>query len=88
MSLRYKCSYVWGTINAFLANYINERRRTKHKQYWQAGALGGGGTISLGFMTEAGALEKLQSIKGDNEPVVFVDFDRGFIAYGKQPDSG
>lgn len=62
---------------------VSAYRRARHKQYWQAGSIGGGATVPLGLMTEAEALAKIQFLKGDNEPVAFVDFERGFIAYGK-----
>lgn len=64
-----------------------ERRNARHKQHWQAGAIGGGTVVQLGFLTETQALTKLQLIKGENDPIAFVDTKRGFIAYGKHPEA-
>ena len=36
-------------------------------------------------MTEQEALIRLQIIKGDDDPIAYVDFERGFIAYGRHP---
>lgn len=57
------------------------------KLYWQAAPIGGGGTVQLGLLTETQALAKVQLIKGENDPIAFVDTERGFIAYGKHPES-
>jgi hypothetical protein len=76
-------------FRALVANFraeLSERRKAKHKQHWQAAPVGGGGTIQLGYMTEAEALIRLRLIKGDRDPVAYVDFERGFIAFGKHPD--
>lgn len=75
-------------FRALVANFRAERetrRKAKHKQHWQAAPVGGGGTIQLGYMTEAEALIRLRLIKGDRDPVAYVDFERGFIAYGRHP---
>lgn len=66
----------------------DQRRRDKHKQHWQAGKIGGGAIVQLGFMTESQAIERVQSLKGENEPIAFIDFERGFIAHGTMPDPG
>jgi len=85
--------YLTGLLYALVANLkaelfqrVSEYRRATHKQYWQAGGVGGGSIVQLGFLTEAQALKKMQNIKGDNEPIVYVDFERGFIAYGKMSE--
>jgi hypothetical protein len=39
----------------------------------------------LGYMTETEALARLQVIKGKDDPIAYVDFERGFIAYGSHP---
>jgi hypothetical protein len=73
-------------VRALVANFLAEleaRRKAKHKQHWQAGNIASGGVLQLGFMTETEALARLQIIKGDDDPIVFVDFERGFIAFGK-----
>lgn len=64
-----------------------ERRKAQHKQHWQAGQVGGGAIVQLGYLTEIQALAKVQMIKGENDPIAFVDIERGFIAYGKHPES-
>jgi hypothetical protein len=66
----------------------NQRRRENHKQHWQAGKIGGGATMQIGFMTEAEAIARVESLKGENEPIAFVDFERGFIAHGTMPERG
>lgn len=67
-------------------NAIREqRRRDAHKQHWQAGQLGGGAMIQLGYMTQAEAIARLQLLKGKDEPIAYVDFERGFIAHGRHP---
>ena len=73
-------------FHALAANFRAERqmrRKAKHKQHWQAGSIGGGASYQLGYMTEAEALTRLQIIKGDDEPIAYVDFERGFIAFGR-----
>lgn len=75
------------TIRTGISLRVQESRRAKHKQHWQAGSIGGGAVVQLGFLTEREALEKLQYIKGDDEPIAYVDFERGFIAYGKHPEA-
>ncbi len=75
-------------FHALIANFqaeLAERRKAKHKQHWQAAPIGGGGSIQLGYMTEQEALIRLQIIKGDDDPIAYVDFERGFIAYGRHP---
>ncbi len=75
-------------FRALVANFraeLSERRKAKHKQHWQAAPVGGGGAIQLGYMTEIEALARLQIIKGDDDPIAYVDFERGFIAYGRHP---
>jgi len=62
-----------------------QRRRDRHKQHWQAGQVGGGAVIQLGFMTQAEAIVRLQLLKGKDEPIAYVDFERGFIAHGRHP---
>ena len=62
-----------------------QRRREKHKQHWQAGQIGGGAMVQLGFMTETQAIRRVQLLKGDDEPIAYVDFERGFIAHGRHP---
>ena len=76
----------WRALTANFRAELESRRKAKHKQHWQAGSIGGGSTLQLGYMTEAEALVRLRLIKGDDEPVAYVDFERGFIAFGKQPD--
>ncbi len=80
-------------VRAFAANLRAElvtryetRRKAQHKQHWQAAPIGGGGTMQLGYMTEAEALTRLQIMKGDDEPIAFVDFERGFIVFGRQSE--
>lgn len=63
-----------------------QRRRDELKQHWRAAAVGGGGTVELGYVTETDAIQKLQNIKSENEPIVYVDTDQAFIAYGRMPD--
>lgn len=75
----------WRAMTANFRAELEARRKAKHKQHWQAAPIGGGGSIQLGYMTEAEALVRLQIIKGDDEPVSYVDFERGFIAYGRHP---
>ncbi len=75
------------TLRTSISLRVSAYRRAHHKQYWQAGSIGGGATVPLGLMTEAEALAKIQFLKGDNEPIAYVDFERGFIAYGKHPES-
>ncbi len=75
------------TIRTGIFLRVQESRRAKHKQHWQAGSIGGGAIVQLGFLTEREALKKLQYIKGDDEPIGFVDFERGFIAYGRHPEA-
>lgn len=74
-------------FRAELSARLSERRRARHRQHWQAGAVGGGAMVQLGHMTEIAALARLQNIKGDDEPIIYVDFERGFIAYGRMPES-
>ncbi len=62
-----------------------QRRRDTHKQHWQAGQVGGGAVIQLGHMTQAEAIARLQLLKGKDEPIAYVDFERGFIAHGRHP---
>lgn len=62
-----------------------QRRRDAHLQHWQAGQVGGGAMIQLGFMTQAQAIARIQLLKGKDEPIAFVDFERGFIAHGRHP---
>lgn len=62
-----------------------QRRRDRHKQHWQTGQVGGGSIVQLGYMTEAEAIARLQLLKGKDEPIVYVDFERGFIAHGTVP---
>lgn len=76
------------TLRTGISLRVSAYRRARHKQYWQAGSIGGGATVPLGLMTEAEALARIQFLKGDNEPVAYVDFERGFIAYGKHPETG
>lgn len=64
-----------------------QRARERHVQHWQAGAVGGGAIVQLGYMTEKQAIARVQELKGVDEPIVFVDFERGFIAHGSMPDS-
>lgn len=64
-----------------------QRRREQHKQHWQAGQVAGGAVDQLGFMTQAEAVARVRLLKGDDDPIVFIDFDRGFIAFGKHPDA-
>lgn len=75
--------FLLSTLRSRLIAFLQAR----HRQHWQAGAVGGGGMVQLGFVTKSQALDLLQSIKGDNEPVVYVDTERGFIAYGKHPEA-
>lgn len=58
---------------------------TRKKQHWQAGSLGGA-SIQLGHMTRDAAIDKVAKLRGDG-PVVFIDDERGFIAFGNSPDS-
>ena len=77
------------TIAALFLNWQAEREqhaRDKHKQHWQAGAIGGGSMTQLGYMTQAEAIRRVQSLKGDDEPISYVDFERGFIAHGRMPE--
>lgn len=62
-----------------------QKRRDAHRQHWQAGQIGGGAMVQLGFMTEAEAIRRVQLLKGDDEPIAYVDFERGFIAHGRHP---
>lgn len=64
-----------------------QRRREAHKQHWQAGQIAGGAVDQLGFMTQAEAVRRVNLLKGDDAPIVFIDFERGFIAFGKHPDA-
>jgi len=75
----------WRALTANFRAELEARRKARHKQHWQAGSIGGGSSYQLGYMTEAEALTRLQIIKGDNEPISYVDFERGFIAFGKHP---
>lgn len=92
--------YLGGTLVAVLFRYWRDncaalflnwkaereqRRHDAHKQHWQAGQIGGGAVMQLGFMTEAEAIRRVQSLKGDDEPIAYVDFERGFIAHGRHP---
>lgn len=80
-----KIIYFFRALAANFRAELSERRKAKHKQHWQAGQVGGGSIVQLGYMTEVAALAKLQYIKADDEPIVYVDFERGFIAYGAPP---
>jgi len=80
-----KIIYFFGAFFSNLRAELEARRQRKFKQHWQAGKVGGGSTLQLGYMTEVEALSRLQIIKGDDDPIVYVDFERGFIAYGKDP---
>ena len=71
---------------ADLAASRAQRRRDQVTKHWRAAAIGGGGTVELGYVTESQAIQKLQEIKGENEPIVYVDPDQAFIAYGRMPD--
>lgn len=62
-----------------------QRRRDAHKQHWQAAQVGGGAVIQLGYMTQAEAIARVQLLKGKDEPIAYVDFERGFIAHGRHP---
>lgn len=64
-----------------------QRRRDRHRQHWQAGQVGGGTVMQLGYMTQAEAIARVQLLKGDTEPIVYVDFERGFIAHGRHPEA-
>lgn len=83
----------WGTaIAAYFLNWRasltlgrQQRKREKHKQHWQAGQVGGGAIVQLGFMTQGQAIHRVRLLKGDNEPIAYVDFERGFIAHGRHP---
>jgi len=54
-------------------------------QYWQAGALGGGSNLDLGNMTRPEALQLVRDLKAG--PIVFIDDDSGFIAFGHPPQA-
>ena len=89
MKIVYYCEAWRHFFRALAANFraeLEARRQRKFKQHWQAAPIGGGGTIQLGYMTEVAALARLQNIKGDDDPIAYVDFERGFIAYGRHPD--
>lgn len=62
-----------------------QRRRDAHKQHWQAGQVGGGAMMQLGYMTQGEAIARVQLLKGKDEPIAYVDFERGFIAHGRHP---
>ena len=74
-------------LRARLEMWWLERCIARRKQHWQAGAIGGGAIVQLGFLTETQALAKVRTIKGENDPIAFVDTERGFIAYGKHPEA-
>ena len=80
-----KIIYFFRALAANFRAELEARRQRKFKQHWQAGKVGGGSTLQLGYMTEVEALARLQIIKGDDDPIVYVDFERGFIAYGVHP---
>lgn len=86
MKIIYFCRALVANFRAELSARVSAYRRTRHRQHWQCGGVGGGAIVQLGHMTEAQALKKLQNIKGDNEPIVYVDVERGFIAYGRMPE--
>ncbi len=62
-----------------------QRQQDAHQQHWQAGQVGGGAVIQLGYMTRAEAIARVQLLKGKDEPIAYVDFERGFIAHGRHP---
>ena len=83
--------YLRDMFTALVLNWQAEREqraRDKHKQHWQAGQIGGGAMVQLGFMTQAEAIRCVQALKGDNEPIAYIDFERGFIAHGRMPERG
>ncbi len=65
------------------------RRETARKntivQFWQAGSLGGAANIQLGDMTRAAALKVVADLK--EGPIVYIDDERGFIAFGNPPQA-
>lgn len=78
--------FIYDFFRALVANFKTEleaRRQRKHKQHWQAGNVANGSVLQLGYMTEVEALARLQILKGDDDPIVYVDFERGVITYGK-----
>lgn len=80
--------YLRDMVVALFLNWQAEREqraRDAHKQHWQAGRIGGGAIVQLGFMTQAEAIRRVQLLKGDDEPIAYVDFERGFIAHGAHP---
>ena len=76
---------LYAEIHNAIVERINARREQTIRQYWQCGNIETGSVIPLGMLTEIQALEKVQYIKGDDDPIAFVDHERGFIAFGKEP---
>lgn len=60
-------------------------RLEKIKQHWQAGSIGGGASVQLGWMTRSQAIRAVEIMR--TGPVVFIDDERGFIAFGNPPES-
>jgi len=68
--------------NAFVIYKVHNKK----KQHWQAGAIGGAASIQLGHLTRK---EAVQSVVDMNSgPIVYVDDERGFIAFGTMPEMG
>ncbi len=61
-----------------------QAKKNKLVQYWQAGAIGGA-TMELGYVTRLDAIKMVNALKSG--PVVFIDDERGFIAFGTAPQS-
>jgi hypothetical protein len=75
-------------LDAIVKRYLqwqidrDTEKLTKKKQHWQAGSLGGA-SIQLGHMTRDDAIDKVAKLR--DGPVVFIDDERGFIAFGNPP---
>jgi len=63
---------------------FNQWRAERFRQHWQAGKLGGGAMLQLGYITELQAIERVMRMK--DGPIVFIDRERGFIAFGSPHD--
>lgn len=64
---------------------FNQWKAERFRQHWQAGKLGGGAMFQLGYITELKAVEMVMRMK--DGPIVFIDRERGFIAFGVAGES-
>lgn len=60
------------------------KKRDSIVSYWQAGKQGGGAVVELGYMKRPEAIRRVELM--DAGPIVFIDDERSFIAFGNPPE--